>query len=60
MYYQPNASRKNLTVLTLAHTSKVIFKKDGQGILTATAVEFLHDGKKYSANVNKEVVISAG
>ena len=60
MYYEPNASRTNLTVLTSAHVAKTILKREAGGTVTATAVEFFHDGKMYQAFVAKEVVLSAG
>ena len=58
MNYEPNASRSNLTVLPSAQVTKVILKKEG-GVVTATGVEFLHDGKTYKAFATKEVVLSA-
>ncbi|KAI0314824.1 alcohol oxidase [Amylostereum chailletii] len=63
MYYKPNASRPNLTVLTSAHvvgiaTSKVSNTDDPS--LTATAVTFVHQGSTYNAMVGKEVILAAG
>ncbi len=60
MYYAPNAGRKNLTALTSAHVAKLILRKDANGIVTATAVNFLYEGKTENVFVAKEVVLSAG
>ena len=60
MYYEPNSSRANLTVLTSAHVAKVIVKNEAGGTVTATGVDFLHGGKKYQAFAAKEVILSAG
>lgn len=54
-YFRPNMQRGNLKLLTNAHACKVVL--DGT---TATGVEFLHEGKKHTASVSKEVVLSAG
>ncbi|KAJ6617536.1 alcohol oxidase [Mycena sp. CBHHK59/15] len=59
-YYQPNAERENLTVVTSSHVTKVIHEKDSQGNATATGVAFVHAGKTHSVQVRKEVIISAG
>ncbi|KAL0563879.1 hypothetical protein V5O48_018181, partial [Marasmius crinis-equi] len=59
-YYQPNESRENLFVLPLANVTKIITDKSADGNLTATAVEFIHDGSPSQVKVGKEVVISAG
>ncbi|KAH9934261.1 uncharacterized protein B0H18DRAFT_1114998 [Fomitopsis serialis] len=45
-HYLPNKDKPNFTA-----------SSDG---VTATGVEFIHDGKTYSVKVNKEVVVSAG
>jgi len=48
-------------VLTEALVSRILFA-DAQGNedKTATGVEFIGNGKKYTAKVNKEVVLCAG
>ncbi|KAI0260709.1 hypothetical protein BC834DRAFT_504041 [Gloeopeniophorella convolvens] len=48
-------SRENLFVTTNAVASKIVF--EGR---RATAVEFQSDGKTYTVNVTKEVVLAAG
>ena len=60
MYYEPNASRSNLFVLTSAHVAKISLSKGSDEGETAKGVVFLHDGKEYQALVNKRVVLSAG
>ena len=59
MYYEPNASRSNLSVLTSAHVARISLYKGSEGA-TANGVIFLHDGKEYQALVNKRVILSAG
>ncbi|KAI9439676.1 alcohol oxidase [Lactarius indigo] len=59
MYYEPNASRSNLSVLTSAHVARISLSK-GSDRATAKGVTFIHDGKEYQALVNKTVVLSAG
>ncbi|KAF9540498.1 alcohol oxidase [Agrocybe pediades] len=59
-YYAPNASRTNLTVLTLSPVSKIKFEHGDNGTLTATGVLFMHDGKEHVALVGKEVILSSG
>ncbi|EIM84584.1 GMC oxidoreductase [Stereum hirsutum FP-91666 SS1] len=60
-YYLPAKDRKNLTVLTGATASRVLFsdKVDGKD-LTATGVEFLFGSKPYTVHASKEVILSAG
>ncbi|KIM89884.1 GMC oxidoreductase [Piloderma croceum F 1598] len=60
-YYQPNKDRSNLTVLTEAFVSRILFGNDEAGKdLTATGVEFFHGGKAYVVHVQKEIILSAG
>ncbi|KAH9036445.1 alcohol oxidase, partial [Lactarius pseudohatsudake] len=54
MYYEPNASRSNLSVLTSAHVARISLSKGSDGA-TAEGVMFIHDGKEYQALVNKTV-----
>ncbi|TFK85975.1 GMC oxidoreductase [Polyporus arcularius HHB13444] len=58
-YFEANADRKNLFVLTSATVSRITFR-DGSSPLQATGIEFLHGGKPYYAAVHKEVILSAG
>lgn len=58
MYFTPHAARPNLTVFCSAQVCKLELTKGDS--VTATAVEFVHEGKTYKASVKKEVVLSAG
>lgn len=54
-YLRPAAKRKNLRVITNAHTQRILF--EGK---RASGVEFLHKGKLCTAKASREVVLSAG
>ncbi|KAJ6501837.1 GMC oxidoreductase [Mycena vulgaris] len=60
-YLLPAQDRPNLTVLTEATVARVVFDDaiNGQS-LTATGVEFVHGGRTFHVNVNREVILSAG
>ncbi|KAF9510528.1 GMC oxidoreductase [Hydnum rufescens UP504] len=58
-YYTPNASRPNLVVLIGAQATKVLLEGDAEPY-TATAIEFVSGGKKYSVPVKREVILSTG
>ncbi|KAN0132354.1 alcohol oxidase [Lactarius tabidus] len=60
MYYEPNASRSNLSVLTSAHVARISLSKGSDEGATAKSVTFILDGKEYQALVIKRVIISAG
>jgi choline dehydrogenase-like flavoprotein len=51
-----------LQVLTGAYAGRLVFseKKDASGNLLATGIEFTVGGKSYVANVEKDVILSAG
>ncbi|KAI0085565.1 alcohol oxidase [Irpex rosettiformis] len=60
-FYQPNASRPNLTVLVTATARQVLLSSaDANGEVRATGVEFEHGGKVHQVHANKEVILSAG
>ncbi|KAF8494421.1 alcohol oxidase [Russula emetica] len=63
-YFEPNADRKNLVVLTGAEATKVLFKTVGtqnkKKPRVAEAVEFVSGGKKYKVKAKREVILSAG
>lgn len=59
-YYEPNASRINLTVLVSAHVVKVNTKANGDGTVTAIGVSFLCGGSVHEVFCNKEVCLAAG
>jgi len=54
-FLRPIAGRKNLTIVTKAHVTRVLFA--GQ---VATGVEWIKDGQRFSAAAEREVVLSAG
>jgi choline dehydrogenase len=54
-FLHPVAHRPNLAVITKAQVSKVVFK--GR---IATGVEWIQDGRKFSAEADREVILSAG
>ncbi|KAH7078872.1 hypothetical protein BKA63DRAFT_252912 [Paraphoma chrysanthemicola] len=58
-YYEPNAKRPNLSLLTHALVSKIVLEKiDGQA--KATGVQFIFDGSTHTVKVNKEVIVCGG
>ena len=62
-YFEPNANRKNLVVLTGAEATRVLFKSGGQdkkAPRVAEAVEFVSKGNTYKVYAKKEVIVSAG
>ena len=54
-FLKPAKRRKNLTVITNAHTSRVVF--DGK---KAAGVEYFKQGKSHTVNARCEVILSAG
>ena len=54
-YLTPNLGRKNLTVFTDAHTTRVLF--EGK---RATGIEFMRDGRLQQIGANHEVLMAAG
>ncbi|KAF2741449.1 alcohol oxidase [Polyplosphaeria fusca] len=59
-YYEPNASRPNLTVLTEALVAKIELEKQNSGDASATGVQFIKNDSTYTVKANKEVIISGG
>ena len=54
-FLQPVMDRPNLTIITDAHATKILFADK-----KAIGVEYKSDGEKHSVNASKEVVISCG
>jgi len=54
-YLRPTASRPNLTILTNATATRILF--DGK---RAVGVEYLHGGRKKQAKARREIVLSCG
>ncbi|KAH9960162.1 GMC oxidoreductase-domain-containing protein, partial [Russula dissimulans] len=62
-YFEPNANRENLVVLTGAEATRVLFEAmiQGKAPRVAEAVEFsISGGKKYTVKAKREVIVSAG
>ena len=61
-FLKPARNRSNLTVLTHAHTSRIIFDGiDGSGDKPkAVGIEFLRKGSLKKVKANKEIILSAG
>lgn len=59
-YYPPSVQqRPNLRVVTNAHVEKVILQSDDE-LVSATGVQVLFSGKRYTIPANKEVIMAAG
>ncbi|KAG8758757.1 hypothetical protein FRC11_003125, partial [Ceratobasidium sp. 423] len=60
-YFEPNADRRNLHVLTGALVNRVLMRPSGpNGQYRATGVEFIHSRRTYQVGVAKEAVVCAG
>ncbi|KAG9789513.1 Dehydrogenase [Exophiala dermatitidis] len=55
-YFQANQHRPNLKVITESLVSRVILDENK----TATGVEFIHNGHKYTIRANREVIVAGG
>jgi 4-pyridoxate dehydrogenase len=54
-YLHPVLARKNLNVTVRAHVASILFEG-----LRAAGVEYLRDGQRHVARVEREVIVSAG
>jgi choline dehydrogenase len=54
-YLRPALRRRNLTVLTDAYATRVLFQGD-----RAAEVEYLHEGKRHHARAESEVILCGG
>jgi choline dehydrogenase len=54
-FIHPIRSRKNLTVITRAYASRILFEEG-----RAVGVEYIHKGRKQQIKCHKEVVLSGG
>jgi choline dehydrogenase len=59
-YYEPNANRPNLSLLTNALVSKIEFEKSGSGDAKATGVSVIVGGASHTIKINKEVIVCGG
>ncbi|KAI9057886.1 GMC oxidoreductase [Trametes sanguinea] len=58
-YYQPNAGRQNLVLLTNSKVAKINFR-EGTIPLRATGVDFISGDRRYTVSARKEVILAAG
>ncbi|KUJ10689.1 alcohol oxidase [Mollisia scopiformis] len=58
-FYEPNAARENLTVLTGAFVQKIEFDTV-QDVVTATGVRYTIEGKEHVIRTRGEVILAAG
>ena len=54
-YLHPALARKNLTVTVRAHVARIVFEG-----MRAVGVEYIKDGQRHVAHVEREVIVSAG
>ena len=59
-YWKPYSQRPNLHTITKAVVANILFLDNRDGDLVATGLNFTVDGKSYTANSSKEVIISGG
>jgi hypothetical protein len=60
-YYLPNAARSNLVVVVNALVRRVLLSDaNSNAEVTATGVEFEHEGVVYDVKIGREVVLCAG
>jgi len=59
-FLQPIRNRPNLTVVTAAHTSRILFKHTPGEQPAAEGVEWIEGTTRHTAKARREVVISAG
>jgi hypothetical protein len=61
-YLNQAGTRKNLHVVVSSPVARVLFKdeKSAAGDVVASGVEFVHEGKTYTARASREVILSAG
>ncbi|KAJ7627823.1 alcohol oxidase [Mycena polygramma] len=61
-YYEPRKSRPNLTVITSAQATRILFNAslDASGNMVASGVEYHKDGELHTVSAAQEVLICAG
>ncbi|KAI0287233.1 GMC oxidoreductase [Russula brevipes] len=61
-YLNQAGARENLHVVVSSPVTRVLFKdeKSATGDMVASGVEFVHEGKTYTARASREVILSAG
>jgi len=58
-YYEPNADRSNMTLITHALVSKIELEKTAESV-KATGVQFTVDGTTHTMKASKEVIVCGG
>lgn len=58
-YYAPVSDRTNLHVITEAFVEKIILKHSSDGV-SASGVQYTHEGKSQTVNAQREVILAAG
>ena len=61
-YYVPVSNRPNLVVLTGAEASRIVSFKGNDGLVTATGVEFVVEGRSRLATIKAsgQVIVATG
>jgi hypothetical protein len=61
-YLNQAGPRDNLHVVVCSPVTRILFKdeKSAAGDVVALGVEFVHEGKTYTARANREVILSSG
>ncbi|KAI0278556.1 GMC oxidoreductase [Russula aff. rugulosa BPL654] len=61
-YLNQAGPRDNLHVVVSSPVTRILFKdeKSAAGDVVASGVEFVHEGKTYTAHANREVILSSG
>lgn len=56
----PNKDKENLSLLTGAQATRILFDRDEAGELVATGIEYSKDGELKTISAKKEVIVSTG
>ncbi|TCD67352.1 hypothetical protein EIP91_000219 [Steccherinum ochraceum] len=59
-FYFPNRHRPNFKVLLYALATRLVTERGDDGMLVATGVELMHDGKRKVVEAKREVIVCAG
>lgn len=59
-YLKPILSRPNLTILTQAHATRILFEMNADGSPRATAIELWQNGLRLQYVASKEIILSSG
>jgi len=59
-YLQQTAGLKNISVLLVAHATKIVLETSTQGLQIAKALQFTANNKSFAISATKEVILSTG